>query len=153
MQLVFDKCLVFFPVCLRRLPDNDRRLVLWVCVRGGSGQEIPRSWCPGSDAAGACCTSCLGPNGIPSITPEIQVLAPTPGLFDSALFLSCFYLFNISPTLPMKTACSSRENNKDFVFFFYWTSCAFCVSLFLPESGDLNSCSSFWLCLFYETLN
>lgn len=129
-------CLAFFPlVCLCRLPDNDGWLVFWVCVWGGRRQEVSPSWCPGRDATRAHYTSCLGPNGFPGIATEIQVLTPTPGLFDSALFLSCFYLFNISPTLPINTACSSRQNNKDFVFFFYWTACAFCVSLFLPYWG------------------
>lgn len=103
---------------LFRLPDHDRRLVLRVCVRGRGRQEVPGPGSPGCDESGAYCTSCLGSDGSPGVNTEIQVLAPTSGLFDSALFLGCFYLFNISPTPPSKTASSSRQNNKDFVFFF-----------------------------------
>lgn len=139
--------------CFCRLPDNDRRLVLWVCVRGGRRQEVPPSWCPGSDGTGAHCTSCLGPNGIPSITTEIQVLAPTPGLFDSALFLSCFYLFNISPTLPIKSTCSSRQNNKDFVFFFTGLPVPF-VCLYFYLTVEVYTVAPFALYVwFYKKVN
>lgn len=92
---LFNNWLVVFPVCLCRLPHYDGRLVLRVCVWGGGRQEVPLPWCPGSDATGAHCTSCLGPNGSPGVTTEI--LSPTSGLFDSALFLGCFYLSDISP--------------------------------------------------------
>lgn len=107
-----------FSLFLCRLPDNDRWLVLWVCVRGGGRQAVPPRRCPGSDAKGARRTSRLGPNGIPGIARETQVLAPPSGQFDSALFLSCFYLSNISPTPSSKTACTSRKIIKILFSFF-----------------------------------
>lgn len=138
--------LVVFPVCPCRLPDHDGRLVLRVRVRSGGWQEVPLPWCPWSNATGARCTSCLGPNGCPGITTEIQVLTSTSGLFDSALFLGCFYLSNISPTPPSKTACSSRQNNKDFVFFFTGLPVSF---VYLYFFHCLNFCILvFWISRF-----
>ncbi|MEQ2295828.1 hypothetical protein AMECASPLE_018587 [Ameca splendens] len=54
------------------LPHYEGRLVLRVCLRGGGRQEVPLLGCPGRDATGAHCTSCVGPNGSISINPEIQ---------------------------------------------------------------------------------
>ena len=87
-------------VCLFRLPDHDGRLVFRVCLRGGGRQEVPAPGCPGRDAAGTHCTSCLGPDGSPGITREIQFLAPTSGLFDSALVPRLLLPLQTSPALP-----------------------------------------------------